>query len=147
MNINVTVGVTPEVKEILSNFIVVLKVAAGVSETTEQSTAILHKVEAAPLPDQPGTPVKKARAKKETPAPLVADFPEDDNDDFLNEKSDKEIDEELTLETIRAKATEKSVNGGKRTEVKALLAKYKAENLAGLKPDDYQNFYSELVKL
>jgi len=85
------------------------------------------------LPDNIAQPEKKekaktARAKKEAVQP------------------DKAEESSVTVEMVRAVMAEKSQDG-KTKEIKALLEKYDAGKLSGVKPEDYPALLKEAEAL
>jgi len=147
MNISVTIGVSPELSQILTDFTETVKAGFGIinrdAELAELKKASSVSLDPAPVTDPAPAEDKpaKKKTKKETTAPASAPVAtEEETDDFLSAEA-------ITLETLREKATQKSVNEGKRNEVRALLAKFKAETLGGLRKEDYNAFWKQLLEL
>ena len=61
-------------------------------------------------------------------------------------KAQKEEESSIDIETLRALLAEKS-RDGKTKEIKALLMKYDAGKLSGVKPEDYLNLFAEAEAL
>lgn len=74
---------------------------------------------------------------------IAGNIPEPQSADSMSEKHTPST---VTIEQVRAVLAEKS-GDGKTAEVKALLYKYDAGKLSGVKPEDYAALLEEARKL
>ena len=141
MNINITItGDTnhPDVQNLLSYL---AKVIPGTISVQEEKT------EASAAPVTPVKPIAQRRADKKVPEEKTEN-PVIHNGTPVVEET-KEAPEEKTeapkhsAEQVRAAAVKKSASG-KREEVKALIESFGTPNLAGLKPEQFDEFMEKL---
>lgn len=124
MNITVTIAPSPELLQSLQMLSNALKGITSTSNPIELAPATV--VDSAPVA------AKKAKAALSEAAPVAGDKPQQEA--------------KITIEAIREMVSAK-VNGGKKAEIKALLAEFSVPNVSLLPTADFAVFYEKLLAL
>ena len=131
MDIKLTIGITPELKEVAESLISVLGKSAAATPTKAKAvkatpTEAVEPI--APLQEQPKatevSPIPEPPTKVEQPV----------------------AGSKITVEALRLLVQQKATSG-KKAEVKALLTGHDAASVTALAPEKYEVFYNEVNAL